>query len=75
MQVLGECYRPEDLRSAFGKCSPACRQQRSDSADPLDLRLHRLAGPILSKAIEQRDSLATTARPRKALKTPDTARK
>ena len=25
--------------------------------DPLDLRLHRLAGPILSKAIEQRDSL------------------
>jgi len=57
--LLNECYRPEETYgSAFGKLFA---RLLGDSGlillDPLDLRLHRLAEPLLGKAIERRDSL------------------
>jgi bacillithiol biosynthesis cysteine-adding enzyme BshC len=58
-QILGECYRPQETYgSAFGKMFASLLASSGlILLDPLDLRLHRLARPILSKAIEQRDSL------------------
>jgi len=58
-QILGACYRPEETYgSAFGKMFARLLDDRGlILLDPLDLRLHELAEPILSKAIEQRDPL------------------
>jgi bacillithiol biosynthesis cysteine-adding enzyme BshC len=58
-ELLTECYRPEETYgSAFGKLFA---RLLGDSGlillDPLDLRLHQLAQPLLAGAIEQRDSL------------------
>jgi bacillithiol biosynthesis cysteine-adding enzyme BshC len=58
-QILSECYRPEETYgSAFGKMFARLLSESGlILLDPLDLRLHRLAGPILCEAIEQRDNL------------------
>ena len=58
-QLLNECYRPEETYgSAFGKLfARLLGNSGLILLDPLDLRLHRLAEPLLAKAIEQRDSL------------------
>jgi len=58
-RLVSECYRPEETYgSAFGKLFA---RLLPDSGlillDPLDLRLHRLAEPILSQAVAQRDAL------------------
>lgn len=57
--LLTDCYRPEETYgSAFGKLFA---RLLGDSGlillDPLDLRLHKIAEPLLSRAIEQRDSI------------------
>ena len=58
-QIVSESYRSEETYgSAFGKMF--ARLLASFGLillDPLDLRLHRIAEPILSKGIEQRDAL------------------
>jgi bacillithiol synthase len=58
-QILGDSYHSaETYGSAFGKMF--ARLLASFGLillDPLDMRLHRLAEPVLSKAMEQRDVL------------------
>jgi bacillithiol biosynthesis cysteine-adding enzyme BshC len=58
-QIVSESYRSEETYgSAFGKM--LVRLLASFGLillDPLDLPLHRIAEPILSRAIEQRDAL------------------
>lgn len=58
-KIVCECYGPEETYgSAFGKLF--ARLLGSSGLillDPLDLRLHQIAEPIVAKAIEQRDSL------------------
>jgi bacillithiol biosynthesis cysteine-adding enzyme BshC len=58
-QILRECYRPEETYgSSFGKMFARLLSDRGlILLDPLDMRLHQLAEPLLAKAIEQRDSL------------------
>jgi len=58
-QILSECYRPEETYgSAFGKLFARLLSSFGlILLDPLDLRLHQLAEPLLFRAIEQRDSL------------------
>ena len=58
-QTLGECYQPEETYgSAFGKMFARMIEAGGlILLDPLDLRLHRIAAPLLCGAIEQRDSL------------------
>jgi len=58
-KILRECYRPEETYgSAFGKMFARLLSDRGLIwLDPLDLRLHQIAEPLLSNAIEQRDSL------------------
>jgi bacillithiol synthase len=58
-QIVGECYRPEETYgSAFGKMFARLLANFGlILLDPLDLRLHRIAQPLLSQAIEQRDAL------------------
>jgi bacillithiol biosynthesis cysteine-adding enzyme BshC len=58
-QVLKECYRAEETYgSAFGKMFARILNHAGlILLDPLDLRLHKLASPLLSKAIEHRDLL------------------
>src|SRR5258708_21734336 len=57
-QMLADCYGAEDTYgSGFGKLFA---RLLGDSGlillDPLDLRLHQLAHPVLANAIEQRDA-------------------
>jgi bacillithiol biosynthesis cysteine-adding enzyme BshC len=58
-QIVGECYRPEETYgSAFGKMFARLLSNFGlILLDPLDLRLHRIARPIFTQAIERRDSL------------------
>ena len=58
-QILTDCYRPEETYGgAFGRMFARLLSASGlILLDPLDLRLHQLAEPILSMAIEQRDSL------------------
>lgn len=58
-ELVTECYRPEETYgSAFGKLFA---RLLGDSGlillDPLDLRLHQIAEPLLASAIERRDSI------------------
>lgn len=55
--TLKECYRPEETYgSAFGKLfARILREFGLILLDPLDLRLHRIAQPLLSRAVEDRD--------------------
>src|SRR5258707_4990545 len=58
-RMLADCYGAEDTYgSGFGKLFA---RLLGDSGlillDPLDLRLHQLAEPVLANAIEQRDAL------------------
>jgi bacillithiol synthase len=57
--ILDECYRPEEtFGSAFGKLfARLLKSSGLIMLDPLDLRLHRLAQPLLARAVEERDSL------------------
>jgi bacillithiol biosynthesis cysteine-adding enzyme BshC len=58
-QILSESYRPEETYgSAFGKMFARLLAGFGlILLDPLDLRLRKIAQPILSAAIEERDSL------------------
>jgi bacillithiol synthase len=58
-QMVSECYRPgETYGSAFGKMFARLLGNFGlILLDPLDLRLHKIAQPIFTQAIEQRDSL------------------
>jgi bacillithiol biosynthesis cysteine-adding enzyme BshC len=58
-QIVSECYRPgETYGSAFGKMFARLLGNFGlILLDPLDLRLHKIAQPIFTQAIEQRDSL------------------
>jgi bacillithiol biosynthesis cysteine-adding enzyme BshC len=58
-QTLSECYRPEETYgSAFGKMFARLLASLGlILLDPLDLRLHKIAQPIMAQAIEERDSL------------------
>jgi bacillithiol synthase len=57
--ILAECYRPEETYgSAFGKLfARLMKQSGLILLDPLDLRLHGLAQPLFSQAVEERDSI------------------
>lgn len=57
--ILNECYeRQETYGSAFGKLfSRLLKHAGLILLDPLDLRLHRLAEPLLSRAVEERDAI------------------
>ena len=57
--ILAECYRPkETYGSAFGKLfARLMKQSGLILLDPLDLRLHCLAQPLFSQAVEERDSI------------------
>ena len=58
-QILGECYRAgESYGSAFGKMfARLLGGSGLILLDPLDVRLHRLAQPVLEKAVRQRDTI------------------
>jgi len=58
-QILIDCYRPDETYgSAFGKLfARLLGHSGLILLDPLDLRLHQIAEPLLAKAIEHRDSL------------------
>ena len=58
-QIVSECYRPEETYgSAFGKMFARLLGNFGlILLDPLDLRLHKIAQPIFTQAIEQRDLL------------------
>lgn len=58
-EILNECYRPtETYGSAFGKMfARLLGGSGVILLDPLDVRLHKLAQPVLAKAVEQRDTL------------------
>lgn len=55
--ALKECYQPEETYgSAFGRLfARILREFGLILLDPLDLRLHRIAQPLLSQAVEERD--------------------
>src|SRR5215467_5872335 len=57
--VLAECYEPQETYgSAFGKLfARLLKHAGLILLDPLDLRLHRLAEPLLSRAVEERDAI------------------
>jgi bacillithiol biosynthesis cysteine-adding enzyme BshC len=57
--ILNECYeRQETYGSAFGKLFVRLLKHAGlILLDPLDLRLHRLAEPLLSRAVEERDAI------------------
>ena len=57
--ILKECYRPEETYgSAFGKLfARLLRTAGLILLDPLDMRLHRLAQPLLARAVEERDAI------------------
>jgi bacillithiol biosynthesis cysteine-adding enzyme BshC len=57
--ILKECYQPGDTYgSAFGKLfARLLKNSGLILLDPLDLRLHRVAEPLLAKAVEERDAL------------------
>jgi len=57
--ILKECYRPEETYgSAFGKLfARILKDFGLILLDPLDLRLHRIAQPLLSQAVEERDQV------------------
>jgi len=57
--MVRECYRPEETYAgAFGKLfARLLGGSGLILLDPLDLRLHRLAEPLLTRAIEERDGL------------------
>ena len=58
-QIVSECYRPQETYgSAFGKLFARLLGNFGlILLDPLDLRLHKIAQPIFTRAIEQRDRL------------------
>ena len=57
--ILNECYQAQETYgSAFGKLfARLLKQAGLILLDPLDLRLHRLAEPLLSRAVEERDAI------------------
>ena len=57
--ILEECYRAEETYGgAFGKLfARLLKNSGLILLDPLDLRLHRLAEPLLSRAVEERDAI------------------
>jgi bacillithiol biosynthesis cysteine-adding enzyme BshC len=57
--ILNECYQSrETYGSAFGKLfARLLKHAGLILLDPLDLRLHRLAEPLLSRAVEERDAI------------------
>src|SRR5262249_53915652 len=57
--ILTECYEPQETYgSAFGKLfARLLKQAGLILLDPLDLRLHRMAEPLLSRAVEERDAI------------------
>lgn len=57
--ILKECYQPEETYgSAFGKLfARVLKTAGLILLDPLDLRLHRLAQPLLARAVEERDAV------------------
>jgi len=57
--ILKECYQPEETYgSAFGKLfARVLKTTGLILLDPLDLRLHRLAQPLLARAVEERDAV------------------
>src|SRR5262245_4707077 len=57
--ILNECYESQETYgSAFGKLfARLLKHAGLILLDPLDLRLHRLAEPLLSRAVEERDAI------------------
>jgi len=57
--LLHECYRAEETYgSGFGKLfARLLKHAGLILLDPLDLRLHRLAQPLFSRAVEERDAI------------------
>src|SRR5215471_5932350 len=57
--ILHECYEAQETYgSAFGKLfARLLKHAGLILLDPLDLRLHRLAAPLLSRAVEERDAI------------------
>ena len=57
--ILNECYQAQETYgSAFGKLfARLLKHAGLILLDPLDLRLHRLAAPLLTRAVEQRDAV------------------
>src|SRR5579859_7565322 len=57
--ILKECYQPgETYGSAFGKLfARLLKTAGLILLDPLDLRLHRLAQPLMARAVEERDAI------------------
>ena len=57
--LLNECYRAEETYgSGFGKLfARLLKHAGLILLDPLDLRLHRLAQPLFSRAVEERDAI------------------
>jgi bacillithiol biosynthesis cysteine-adding enzyme BshC len=57
--LLNECYRAEETYgSGFGKLfARVLKHAGLILLDPLDLRLHRLAQPLFSRAVEERDRI------------------
>lgn len=57
--LLKECYRAEETYgSGFGKLfARLLKHAGLILLDPLDLRLHRLAQPLFSRAVEERDAI------------------
>ena len=55
--IVNECYQAQETYgSAFGKLfTRLLKPAGLILLDPLDLRLHRLAEPLLSRAVEERD--------------------
>lgn len=57
--ILRECYQPDDTYgSAFGKLfARLFRNFGLILLDPLDVRLHQMARPLLLRAVEERDAI------------------
>lgn len=57
--ILSECYEAQETYgSAFGKLfTRLLKHAGLILLDPLDLRLHRLAAPLLTRAVEERDAI------------------
>ena len=57
--ILAECYQGgETYGSAFGKLlARLLKDSGLILLDPLDIRIHRLAEPLLTRAVEDRDSI------------------
>jgi len=60
--ILNECYESQETYgSAFGKLfARLLKHAGLILLDPLDLRLHRLAEPLLARAVEERDAIDET---------------